>query len=339
MSRPRKVLLAVALAAAAAAVAGGVLGWRLLEKIRQPYRGYPGQERIVLIPKGWTAAQIGQSLEEAGVIESAPLFRLYLKWDRDDDVLQAGEYRFDEPLTIPEVAEKLRSGAVLHRKITIREGLDLREIAERLAAAGFGRVEAFRAAAADPGPISDLDPLAEDLEGYLFPETYHFTRGADEQKIVATMVRHFRRVWTPERRRRAERMGWTVREVVTLASLIEKETGLAEERPLVSAVFHNRLKINMKLACDPTVVYAVKRIKEYDGVIHRSDLDLDSPYNTYLHPGLPPGPIANPGAAAIDAALHPAEADYLYFVSKNDGSHIFSRNYRDHQKAVAAYQR
>ena len=138
---------------------------------------------------------------------------------------------------------------------------------------------------------------------------------------------------------RARELNLTVREVITLASLIEEETGLAEERPLVSSVFHNRLKRNLKLACDPTVIYAVSLAKEFDGIIHRSDLEFDSPYNTYLYPGLPPGPISNPGMAAIEAALYPAEGDFLYFVSKNDGGHVFSSSYRDHRRAVARYQR
>ncbi len=153
------------------------------------------------------------------------------------------------------------------------------------------------------------------------------------------MVRTFRRLWTAERSRRAREIDLSMREVITLASLIEKETGLARERPLVSAVFQNRLRRNVRLACDPTVIYAVKRVKEYDGVINQSDLNLDSPYNTYLYPGLPPGPISNPGMESIDAALYPADVNYLYFVSTNDGSHFFSSNYRNHRQAVRQYQR
>ena len=153
------------------------------------------------------------------------------------------------------------------------------------------------------------------------------------------MIESFRQTWTPEHSRRARELQLSIREVVTLASLIEKETALDQERPLVSAVFHNRLQQNLKLACDPTVIYAVKQVKEFDGIIHQSDLDLDSPYNTYLYPGLPPGPIANPGLESIEAALYPAQVDYLYFVSTNDGSHYFSNNYRDHNRAVRQYQR
>jgi UPF0755 protein len=153
------------------------------------------------------------------------------------------------------------------------------------------------------------------------------------------MVSHFREIWTQEYSRRAQELEFSIREVITLASLIEKETSLSGERPLVSAVFHNRLRQNLKLACDPTVIYAVNLIKEFDGVINQSDLDLDSPYNTYLYPGLPPGPIANPGLDSIEAALYPADVEYLYFVSTNEASHIFSINYRDHQRAVDKYQR
>jgi UPF0755 protein len=157
--------------------------------------------------------------------------------------------------------------------------------------------------------------------------------------VILSMISNLRKLWTQEKADQARELDLTLREVLTLASLIEKESGLESERNLVSAVFHNRLKIGMKLASDPTVIYAVKRIKEYDGIIHRSDLQLDSPYNTYLYPGLPPGPIANPGLASIKAALHPADVDFLYFVSKNDGSHFFSRHFRDHNRAVQQYQR
>ena len=228
---------------------------------------------------------------------------------------------------------------VHHHKVTIREGMTVREIAEQLEQEGFGTAELYEKAIQQTASIADLDSVAEDLEGYLFPETYLVTRSMTESEIVSAMVKTFRRLWTAERSRRAREIDLSMREVITLASLIEKETGLARERPLVSAVFQNRLRRNVRLACDPTVIYAVKRIKEYDGVISQSDLNLDSPYNTYLYPRLPPGPISNPGMESIDAALYPADVNYLYFVSTNDGSHFFSSNYRNHRQAVRQYQR
>ena len=171
------------------------------------------------------------------------------------------------------------------------------------------------------------------------PDTYLLPHGASPRKIVATMVDDAREFWTDEHLARARDLGLTVRDVVTLASLIEKETGQAEERPLVSAVFHNRLRKGMHLMCDPTVIYGVRLLKEFDGVINQSDLALDSPYNTYRYPGLPPGPITNPGRASLEAALYPAQADYLYFVSRNDGTHVFSEDYRSHERAVRRFQR
>lgn len=329
----------LAAAAALLLAATALWGWSQWEKrLATPYRSYPGQQRLVLVPRGSSGAEIARILEDEGVVESARLFRWHLRLSVDTP-LKAGEYLFDEPLSVRQVAAKLAKGDVHLRRITVPEGLDAAEVVQLLAREGFGDAERLRQAAADPAPIADLDPDADNLEGYLFPETYHFAREATEREVIGAMVANFRRVWTPERRRRASDLGLTTREAVTLASLIEKEASLAEERPLVSAVFHNRLRLNMNLASDPTVVYAVKRIKVYDGVIHRSDLELDSPYNTYLYPGLPPGPIANPGLASLNAALNPSESDYLYFVSRNDGSHVFSSNYRDHQRAVQRYQR
>lgn len=341
MSRSRRIKAVVAALAllSAVLVVAAVAGWNSFQKrLNRPFRDYAGDQRIVVVERGRTVAQIAQQLEAAGVIESARMFRWHVRL-AGNFPLQAGEYRFDHPVSAVEVADLMRRGEVAQHPVTVREGLDLEEVCQLLADKGFGRVERFREAARDPAAIADWDPMATDLEGYLFPDTYHFTRGAEEKAIVGTMVKRLRQVWTPRRRQRAAELGLSLRQTVTLASLIEKETGVAYERPLVSAVFHNRLRLNMNLACDPTVVYAVKRVKEYDGVINRSDLDLDSPYNTYLHPGLPPGPIANPGEAAIDAALNPADTKYLYFVSRNDGSHAFSTSYREHQRAVSIYQR
>lgn len=308
-------------------------------QLSTPYRGYTGSERFVLIPRGSSVARIGEILEEHGVVCSARLFTGSVRFHPASPTLKAGEYRFDKPLSLLEVLDILSSGRVYHHRVTILEGLSLEEIASLLDTLPWATRERIEQALRDPEPIIDLDPQAPDLEGYLFPETYHLTRDTTEEGVVAHLVRQFRRHWTPERQERARQINLTLREVVTLASLIEKETARPEERPLVSAVFHNRLARNIPLACDPTVIYAVKQVKTFRGVIYRSDLQLDSPYNTYLYPGLPPGPIANPGLASLDAALYPADVDYLFFVSRNDGTHVFSTDYRDHQRFVNRYQR
>ncbi len=313
------------------------LGWVRFQLL-EPYRGYDTSECLVSIPRGSTGSNIGGLLQSHRIIRSQSLFGAYVSF-RYPTSLKAGEYLFSQPLSLVEVAQKLFQGETHQYRVTVPEGEMMQEILERFRQRGFGRGERFSEAARKTDFLSDLDPLADNLEGYLFPDTYYVTRAMDEDQIVQAMVRTFRSKWTAERRARAKELHMTIREVITLASLIEKEARLAEERPLVSAVFHNRLEKKVKLACDPTVIYAVQLVKEYDGIIHRSDLQLDSPYNTYLYPGLPPGPIANPGLASIDAALYPAPVEYLYFVSRNDGSHVFSTHYRDHSRAVRRYQR
>jgi UPF0755 protein len=311
----------------------------LMVQIYQPYKGYEESHQLIVIQRGSTVPQIARTLESHGIVRSSLFFEWYARFAHRPLVLQAGEYRFEGPLSLPTVTRKLSSGFVHHYRVTIPEGLIMDEIAERFMAQGFGTREKFLETMTRTALIDDWDSTTDNLEGYLFPDTYFVTRDMSEEQMVEAMVANFRKAWTPERLERAEELDLTTREVITLASLIEKETALASERALVSAVFHNRLRRNLKLACDPTVIYAVKLVKEYDGVINQSDLELDSPYNTYLYPGLPPGPIANPGLESIDAALYPAEVDYLYFVSKNDGGHLFSTSYRDHTQAVAEYQR
>jgi UPF0755 protein len=316
-----------------------LVGWNFWQdQVNAPYRGYLNPECRVTVPFGAGIQEIGSRLEREGIIKSSLLFVLYLRFQGYPS-LMAGEYEFTTPLSIPQVVERLRRGDVVKRKFTIPEGLTLAEIAALWEEEGNGRIEDFLRVATSPALISDLDPDARDLEGYLFPDTYFLASDTDEQKIVGRMVGKFRQFWNPERQEAARTFQMTVREIVTLASLVEKETGTPSERPLVSAVFHNRLRLGIRLMCDPTVIYAVRLRKPYDGVINQSDLNLDSPYNTYVYPGLPPGPIANPGGQSIDAALNPAPADYLYFVSKNDGTHYFSRDYGSHQRAVERYQR
>lgn len=308
-------------------------------QVREPFKGFLEPEIRVQIVRGTTVSEIGEMLEDRGVISSSRLFRIYVHFKKLSTNLKAGEYRFSGPSSLKEVVEIIANGRIYYHRVTIPEGLEIPQIAELFVEARFGSRKVFLSVMKRPDLVTDLDAEASDLEGYLFPETYSLTLGMPETEIVELMLRNFRQFWTPDKQERAKELNMTVREIITLASLIEKETALDRERPLVSSVFHNRLQVNMKLACDPTVIYAVKRIKPYDGVIHQSDLKLDSPYNTYLYEGLPPGPISNPGKSAIEAALFPAESDYLYFVSRNDGSHVFSKLYRDHTRAVQRYQR
>ena len=249
--------------------------------------------------------------------------------------LQAGEYLFENPVSLIQVVQILWEGRIHHYRITIPEGLTMDEIIDRFVQEGLGQRHELEPLIGRTDLLGGLDPEATDLERYLFSDTYHFKRADQEPALVSTLVTRFKDVWNPQRQKRADELGLTNREVITLACLIEKEAALLAERPSVSAVFHNRLRRNIKLAC---VICAIRRTGEYDGVIHKSDLDLDSPYNTCLYPGLPPGPIANPGTASIDAALFPAPVRHLHFISKNDGSHVFSTSYQDHQRAVRCYQ-
>ncbi|MBI4456569.1 MAG: endolytic transglycosylase MltG [Acidobacteria bacterium] len=307
-------------------------------ELKKPYKGYPGPDKFVDINRGDSTRMIAYRLQGHGVISSAPLFYLYLLTQKSR-VIKAGEYRFAKLTSMVEVAEKLYRGEIFFHKVTIPEGLVFQDAKQIFLQQGFGPEEEFDQAFGDVQTIRDLDSHAQDLEGYLFPETYLLGRGTSPQSILDQMVKNFRQRFDASHLRRASEMGMTVRQVVTLASLIEKETAADQERFLVSSVYHNRLKRGMLLECDPTVIYAARLVQRWDGVINRSDLGLDSPYNTYKYPGLPPGPIANPGMRALDAALHPAQSRYIYFVSENDDHHVFSESLGTHVRAVARYQR
>ena len=222
--------------------------------------------------------------------------------------------------------------------ITFPEGLTIAEMSKIFEAHGFGPAASFVAAAQNPAPAQSFDPDARDLEGYVFPDTYNVPRRTDATALVHLMVERFEKVLSPELRQAAADRGLTVRQLVTLASIVEKETAQPAERPEVAAVYANRLRIGMPLQCDPTVIYALERVGRFDGNLRRDDLMFDSPYNTYRYPGLPPGPIASPGKASLEAAAHPADANFLYFVSRNDGSHAFARTLDEHNRNVQQYQ-
>lgn len=307
-------------------------------RIHEPYRGFPGVEQFVDLPPGSGSRAIGERLAAGGVVRDAWTFRAALWQSGHGRHLKAGEYRFDRPMTPFEVIDKLTRGDVYVIHVTFPEGLTMAEMAVIFESHGLGPRSAFIAAARDASPIRDLDPTAADLEGYLFPETYRISRHTDAATLVRLMATRFGRVLTPELRSAATARHLTVRQLVTLASIVEKETARPDERALIAAVYENRLRIGMPLQCDPTVIYALQRAGRYDGNLRRDDLAFDSPYNTYRYPGIPPGPIASPGRASLDAALHPSDADFLYFVSRNDGSHEFARSLGDHNKNVQKYQ-
>jgi UPF0755 protein len=316
----------------------GAAAW-LLAGVNRPYRGYQEAEQFVEIPQGSGPAGIARRLVAAGVVRNTTTFRLAVWLTGKGRRLQAGEYRFDQPVSAREVVDKIARGEVYLRPITFPEGFTMRQMAHTYGQKGFGTADAFMTAARNVSLISSVDPAAEDLEGYLFPDTYSLPRRATADQLVARMVASFDKALTPQLRQDAAARGLGVRELVTLASIVERETGNDAERPLVAAVYSNRLRFGMPLLCDPTVIYALERAGRYNGNLTRENLMFDSPYNTYRYPGLPPGPIANPGRSSLQAAAHPADVPYLYFVSRNDGTHAFAATLEEHNRNVELYQR
>jgi UPF0755 protein len=305
----------------------------------QPYKGYAGDEQFVDIPQGEGPGAIGRRLADAGVVRDLLTFRIEVLRSGEGRRLRAGEYRFDRPMTPKDVVAKLARGDVYLLPITFREGLTIQEMAALYESKGFGPAAEFIAAASDAQLVRTLDPAAKNLEGYLFPDTYNMPRHSSAGQLVARMVSTFEKELTPELRAKAEGHGLSVRELVTLASIVEKETGKAEERPMVAAVYANRLRIGMGLQCDPTVIYALQRVHRYNGNLTREDLQFDSPYNTYRYRGLPPGPIASAGRASLEAAADPADVPYVYFVSRGDGTHVFATTLEEHNRNVYEFQK
>jgi peptidoglycan lytic transglycosylase G len=320
------------------AIAAAAAGWWFYTAVDRPYKGYDVPEIFVEIPQGSGSVAIARRLADAGVVHDVNSFRLALWMTGEGRRLQAGEYRFDSPMTARQVADKIARGDVFVRPITFPEGLTIKQMAAIYEAKGFGPAKEFADAARNHSLVSAIDPDAKDLEGYLFPDTYKLPRRMTAAQLVGRMVQAFMKALTPDLIDAAEARQLTMRQYVTLASIVEKETGNKDERPLVAAVYANRLRIGMALQCDPTVIYALDRAGRYNGNLTRDNLQFDSPYNTYRYPGLPPGPIASPGRASLEAAAHPARADYLYFVSKNDGSHAFAATLEEHNRNVQQYQ-
>ena len=308
------------------------------QRMSEPYQGFTGAEQFVDIPAGTGTAAIGRRLIDAGIVRDGMTFRTALWWTGQSRALQAGEYRFDRPASPRDVVARLARGDVYAPRITFPEGLTIEEMADLYESRAFGDAGDFVEAARDASLVRDIDPIAPDLEGYLFPETYPVPRGTPAASLVRAMVARFRATYDEGLQASAAAQGLTARQVLTLAALVEKETGQPAERPLVAAVYRNRLRIGMGLQADPTVIYALRKAGRYTGNIRRQDLQMDSPYNTYRYAGLPPGPIAAPGRASIEAALMPASVPYLYFVSRNDGSHVFAETLDEHNRNVRQYQ-
>jgi UPF0755 protein len=332
-----KLLLLFALLVLFTTAVVGYLGY---QDLRRP-RTHNAAEEVITIEPGMGRRAIIDRLVQVGIIENRWPVLVYLALNPQSRKLQAGDYRFESPITPIAALAKIEQGQITTEQVTIPEGYDKFDILETLVKTGIDSREAFQKAIKDTSLIADLDPEARDLEGYLFPDTYSYTRQTRAPQLIAAMVRRCRQVLTPARLEQARVLGFNTHQLMTMASLVEREAKVDDERPLISAVFHNRLKRGMRLDCDPTFIYAAKVEGVWDNNVnnplHRK---RESPYNTYFVVGMPPGPIASPGMKSIDAALSPTPADYLYFVVQgSDGRHKFSSTEAEHLAAVAEYRR
>jgi len=322
------VVVAVAVAAAVAYLR--LTHWAATELV------LPADGIVVVVTPGAPLRQVAARLTDGGVLDRADCFERLVRLRGAASRIQAGEYRLAPPLTPDGLLALLVAGRVWHHTVTLPEGLTVAEIAARVAAAGIGKAGDFLAACADPALRAAAGTPAERIEGYLLPESYRWERPTTPATLARRMVAAMGAVWTPARRGAAAAIGLSRHQVLTLASIVEKETARPEERPIIAAVFLNRLARHMRLQSDPTVIYG---LPDFDGNLTRADLERDTPYNSYTRPGLPPTPICNPGVAAIDAVLHPATTDALYFVARGDGTHVFSATLAEHERMVDRYQR
>ena len=322
----------VALLVVAAAFAGLVF-----VAVKMPYKGYAGDSVVLYIAPRTPTVTILASLESAGVLRDWRLGLVSLRLLHPGKTLKAGEYRFAGERTPEQVVLSIVAGDVVTYRITVPEGFTAEEVFTLFTSQGFGFPADYQYLFQRPGELDGVPPAAPSLEGFLFPETYTVTRSMSAREIVATMTRAFARRLPANFEELARLRGLSLVAAVTLASLVEKETSIPGERPLVSAVYHNRLRRGMALQADPTTIYALKRLGEWRGTLARSQLGVDDPYNTYAHAGLPPGPICNPGLTALEAAVLPADVDYLFFVAAGDGSHHFSSTFDEHGRYVARY--
>jgi len=328
-----KLLLLLLLAA------GGTAGY-LWYAMAKPYGSYPPEGVFVDIARGASQRSVARRLEKDGIIRSAVAFEIYSR-RHPKRTLQAGEYFFGHPVSGRDVFWTIASGNVYQRPFTVREGETMFDIARELEAGKFMAADDFLAAAKNPQPIQDLAPQARTLEGFLFPATYQLPRHPVAAELVAQMTQKFREEWSEIARTdpNFDSHGHPLISTVTLASLVERETPKPEERFLVAGVFENRLKKGMLLQCDPTVIYALEQEGRYNGTLTGKDLHVESPYNTYMHGGLPPGPIGNPGIISLRAALAPADTPFLYFVANTQGGHFFSSTLAEHNDNVIRYHR
>jgi UPF0755 protein len=304
----------------------------------RPYQPQNTIRVLIEVGKGQTPPTISRQLEAMQVIRNEKIFLYYGKLRGSWAKIKAGEYELSPSMTPAQIFDVMISGVSVARPFLVREGQNSYEIAEQIETKGFGPKSQFLKLIGDSKFIETLglSPAPKSLEGYLFPDTYLFQRKSTQEEIVRAMVKRFQSVWGPNEAQRAHELGMTRDQVITLASVVEKETGAPEERPIISGVFHNRLRKKMKLQSDPTTIYGIWA--RYKGNLHRADLLDANPYNTYYIAALPAGPISNPGIEAIQATLNPAQHHYLYFVSKNDGTHVFTSTYEDHARAVASFQ-
>jgi len=330
----RRLLAIVLFALLGIALAAGWAAWSLL----QPYQGFAAEGIYVDVPHGAAGRTIARLLADRGVIRNRWLFEALAR-SRPGATLQAGEYFFDGPATSLEVFDKLSSGRIFVRELVVPEGYSIFEIADLVARQGLTTREDFLAAARDPALVRSFAPGAPSLEGFLFPATYQLPRHLTGKEIAAVMVRRFQQEWEEVSAQGPNPAGLSLQQAVTLASLVESETRRVEERPLVAGVFLNRLRRRYPMQCDPTVAYALELAGKYTGRLSSLDLRFESQYNTYRRIGLPPGPIANPGAMSLRAALDPSPTDHFYFVADAEGGHIFSRTLAEHNRNVARYRR
>ena len=333
-SKLRDILRAISIFLLLAVLAaGGWLAWALTLPVT------PAGQKVLLLRPGFSTRHIAHELESAGVIRNAEAFVLWHYLHRRHS-LKAGEYLFEKTADARQIHDRLVRGDVYYHEVVIPEGFTVFDIARTVQDAGLGSSEDFlKAATADTALIADLAPEAKSLEGYLFPATYEFTRTQTDDDMVAAMVKEFRRVAHDIALTSVSGQGSDVPRIVTMASIIEKETAVPDERPMVASVYYNRLARRIALQADPSVIYAELLQGSYQGALHHKDMSDDSPYNTYRHPGLPPGPIGNPGKSSLEAAMHPAQSDYFYFVADGNGHHRFARDLEEHNRNVEAYRR
>lgn len=318
---------------------GLAVAFYLFERLEHPSTRPGSPEVTVFFPFGTSTSDIFRKLASEGVVASGWLAEAYYRAARSATPLQAGEYRFSRPTALSEVIARMSRGDVVKYAIVVSEGLTAEETFDLFWSRGISRPDAFRNSLSNPQLVASIARGAPSLEGFLFPDTYVVTRSTSARQIVEKMLANFRRHFTAKMRDGAQALGLTEYQAVTLASIVQKETSSSREGPIVAGVYWNRLRRRMRLQADPTVAYALKRDGKWTGTLYRSDYGYESPFNTYLYDGLPPGPICNPGQDALEAAVAPARTDFLYFVADHSGGHTFSRTFQEHLDAIASVRR